>query len=259
VLHRSGDLQGAIRTYEKAVAAAPNDERNADVLERWRREAALHDRMQQSLNERFTVRFEGPEEAGLATRVLAALDRVYWRLGEALGAFPDRPVTVVLYTTEQFRDITRSPPWAAAAYDGTIRVPIRGALGKEAELDRVLSHEYVHALVRVLAARNVPTWLNEGVATAFEADDVLTWAQERVRRAGTALTFDVLGTSFGRFSGDQAQLAYATSALAVRRMVDEVGGVALANLLRDLGAGLDFATAFAHRVQRPFAEWSAQR
>jgi hypothetical protein len=35
------------------------------MLGRWRREAEL-DRMRESLNERFTVSFEGPEEAMLA-------------------------------------------------------------------------------------------------------------------------------------------------------------------------------------------------
>jgi tetratricopeptide (TPR) repeat protein len=256
VLYRMGDLSGAIRTYEKVVVETPNEPRVVDALERWRREAELHDRMLHSLNERFTVLFEGPAEEQLATRALESLDRAYWRLGEALGTFPNAPVTIILYTAEQFRDITRSPAWAAAAYDGAIRVPMRGALQSPKELDRVLGHEYAHALVRTLAARNVPTWLNEGIATAFEADD-LDWAQKAVRDAGQALSLGTLRNSFGRLTGTQAQLAYATSALAVRRMLDEAGGFAIANLLRDLGEGIDFDAAFLHRIQRSFAEWAS--
>ena len=113
---------------ERAVGEAPADTRLAEMLGRWRREAELHDRMQQSLNERFTVSFEGPEEATLAAQALESLDRAYWRIGEALSTYPNRPISVVLYTGEQFHDITRSPAWAAGAYDGTIRVPMRGAL-----------------------------------------------------------------------------------------------------------------------------------
>jgi hypothetical protein len=67
----------------------------------------------------------------------------------------------------------------------------------------------------------------------------------------------VLSTSFGRFTGAQAQLAYATSALAVRRMLHEAGGFAVANLIRDLGVGVDFDRAFAHRMQRSFEEFQA--
>jgi tetratricopeptide (TPR) repeat protein len=258
VLYRTGDLPGAISTLERVVADEPGDQRSRETLDRWRREAELHDRMRHSLNERFTVSFEGPEETELAARALESLDRAYWRIGEALSTFPNAPISVVLYTSEQFRDVTRSPGWAAAAYDGTIRVPVGGALENPPELDRVLAHEFTHAVVRAIAPRNVPTWLNEGLATALETGD-MTWAQERVARAAQPMPLVALRAGFGRMTGDQAQLAYATSALAVRRMLDEAGGFAMTNLLRDLGEGVEFDVAFAHRIQRSFAEWTASR
>ena len=59
--------------------------------------------------------------------------------------------------------------------------------------------------------------------------------------------------SVARLNGAGAELAYASSALAVRRMLDEAGGFAIANLLRDLGAGVAFETAFARRMNRPLA------
>jgi tetratricopeptide (TPR) repeat protein len=258
IRYRGGDLFGAIGLYERVVADAPADPRTRDTLDRWHREAELHDRLRQSLNDRFTVSFEGPAEAPLAAQALESLDRAYWRIGQALSTYPTRPVSVVLYTTEQFRDITRSPAWAAGAYDGTIRVPLRGALENPAELDRVLAHEFTHALIHTLASRNVPTWLNEGLAAAFERDD-LEWAQGRVRAAAQPIPLAMLRTSFSRLSAAQAQLAYATSALAVRQMLDEVGGIGLANLLRDLGAGVDFDAAFGHRLQQSFTDWIASR
>jgi tetratricopeptide (TPR) repeat protein len=254
VQHRMGDVRGAILTLDLVVANAPGDVAARATLERWRRELELHDRMLQAIGERFTVSFEGPSEAALANEALASLDRAYWRIGAILGAYPATAVPVVLYTTEQFRDVTRSPAWAAGAYDGTIRVPMRGALDKRDELDRVLAHEFTHALVRTLAARGVPTWLNEGLASALEADD-LTWAGERVREAPGRIPLRTLQSGFSRLDGAQAQLAYATSALAVRRMLDEAGGAAMANLLRDLGEGVDFEAAFLHRMQRPLADF----
>ena len=47
------------------------------------------------------------------------------------------------------------------------------------------------------------------------------------------------------------------SARDVARMLDVAGGFAVANLLRDLGDGVDFDTAFAHRIQRSFADFQA--
>ena len=122
VLHRSGDLLAAIRTYEMLTTEAPDDKEALASLERWRSEAELHNRMQQAIGQHFTVSFEGPEEAALATKALDSLERAYWRVGDTLGTSPARPIAVVLYSSEQFRDITRSPSWAAGAYDGTIRV-----------------------------------------------------------------------------------------------------------------------------------------
>ena len=254
--YRMGERLLAVRTYQTLVAMVPDDRDARATLERWQREADLHDRMQQAVGSHFTVSFDGPAEAALAAEALDALDRAYWRVGQLLGTYPSDPIAVVLYTGEQFRDITRAPSWAAGAYDGVIRVPMRGALDKREELDRVLSHEFTHALIRTLASRGVPAWLNEGLATALEAG-TLEWA-ERQAAAQDPVPLRALQAGFGRFTGAEAQLAYATSALAARRLLEEAGGFAIANLLRDLGEGLDFNTAFLHRIQQPFAEFQAR-
>jgi hypothetical protein len=125
---------------------------------------------------------------------------------------------------------------------------MRGALDNAAELDRVLAHEFTHALVRTLASRGVPVWLNEGLATAVDSGD-LGWAETSVQKSAAVVPLRALQSGFGRFTGDQAELAYATSALAVRRLLHEAGGFAIANLLRDIGAGVNFDTAFLHRMQ----------
>ena len=151
VQYRLGDVAAAIATLELSSLLRQATAVPGQTLERWRRELDLHDRMQQASARTSPSSFEGPAEEALATAALASLDRAYWRIGAILGAFPNHAVPVVLYTSEQFRDITRSPSWAAAAYDGTIRVPMRGALDNRRELDRVLAHEFTHALVRTLA------------------------------------------------------------------------------------------------------------
>jgi len=255
ILYRLGDRTAAMQTYETLLAETPADRDARATLDRWRREAELHDRMQQAIGNHFTVSFEGPEEAELAAQAIASLDRAYWRISQLLGVFPGEPIGVVLYTTEQFRDITRSPPWAAGAYDGIIRVPVRGGNAQPGEMDRVLAHEFAHALIRTLARRGVPTWLNEGLATALETGD-LTWAEARLAKT-RPVPLRALESGFSRLNGAQAQLAYATSALAARKMIEEAGGVAVANLLRDLGEGVAFEAAFLHRMQRTFADFEA--
>jgi hypothetical protein len=256
VLHRRGDLLGAIRIYASLAADPAADKSTQATLDRWRREFDLQLRMQQAFGDRFAVSFEGPAEDVLAAKAVSSLSHALDRICPVLNTYPTRTIPVVLYTTEQFSDITRAPAWAAGAYDGTIRVPMRGALDEEGELDRVLAHELTHALVHTLAAAAIPTWLNEGLATALESTS-LDWARQTVAHA-QPVSLAVLARSFNRLTGGQAKLAYATSALVVQRMLDEAGGIAVANLIHDLGDGVDFETAFAHRIQRSFEDFEAE-
>jgi len=249
VLYRLGDLPGAIAVYTGLSREFPDEKQVAALLAQWQREADLHARMQQTVGAHFVVSFEGPAEAGLAADVLDALDRAYWRIGDALAVYPAQPIPVVLYSEEQFRDITRSPRWAAGAYDGTIRVPVRGALDDRLELDRVLAHEFTHALVHTIAPRRVPAWLDEGLAAALESPDT-GWATRELAATRLRAPLSALSSSFGRFSGAEARVAYAESAVAATALLAGDGGFAVANLLRDIADDVPFAEAFARRMQR---------
>jgi tetratricopeptide (TPR) repeat protein len=254
LLYHDGDLDGAIRVYDDAAARRPHDAQLTSRLERWRQEAALDDAFRRTMSTNFTVMFEGPAEEPLAARALEVLEASYWRVGTALFTYPPEVLTVVLYTQEQFRDITRSPAWAGGLFDGKIRVPVRGALEHPEEFERVLTHEFTHALVRGLASRGVPTWLNEGLAGVFERGD-LAWAEQTVREAKTLIPLSDLHGSFSGFSGEQAKLAYAESALAARALLDQSSAPSLVALLTDLGRGVAFDEAFAQRILVPYSDF----
>ena len=119
----------------------------------------------------------------------------------------------------------------------------------------VAQHEYIHALLDA-AMPGVPLWLNEGLASVLESDD-LDWANRTVAEVGRMPSLQRLAAPFATLSGGDAQLAYAASAVAVRRLLDQAGGVAIANLLRDLGEGIDFEKAFLHRIQKSLADFEA--
>jgi tetratricopeptide (TPR) repeat protein len=256
VIKRQGDLAEAIRLYEIVATEVPEDAGVRDTLDRWKREKDLHERMRLEVGDHFTVSFEGPEDAAMAAQALESLNKAFWRISEVFGTFPAKSIPVVLYSGEQFSDITRSPKWAAAAFDGIIRIPMRGAGEKGEDLDRVLAHEFSHALVRSLATRGLPTWLNEGLASVLESDD-LSWATSTVEKLPKLPSLTTLSGPFGKLSGADAQVAYAASAIAAKRLLDEAGGAAIANLLRDLGEGVEFESAFLHRIQRSLAEFEA--
>jgi len=253
--YRAGDLEAAIKTYDDALAVEPNQGQIKSRLESWRKEAALHNRFQQNLSPHFTVLFEGPAEQRLAAAAVDALEAAYWRIGTALLAYPPTVITVVLYTDEQFRDITRSPTWAGGVFDGKIRVPMRGALNDPRQLEKVLAHEFTHALVKSLAPRGVPTWVDEGLAVVFEMGD-LKWAERLARQAPSLIPLPRLHDGFVSLPAEQVPLAYAESALAVRMLIERGGIPALTALLQDLAEGKEFTQAFERRVFLSYPEFS---
>ena len=182
------------------------------------------------------------------------LEAAYLRIGTALYTYPADVITVVLYTREQFHDITQSPEWAGGAYDGRIRVPVQGALADPAEFERVLTHEFTHALVHSVAGKGVPFWLDEGLAVRFEGSDPEP-GRARVRTAGALLPLPRLERSFSSLSAKEAALAYAQSAVAVQRMFDEAGAPAIVSLLEAIGSGTPFAEAFEHTMLVLYAEF----
>ncbi len=71
------------------------------------------------------------------------------------------------------------------------------------------------------------------------------------------MTLDALRQPFHRMSDKNARQAYAFSAFAVQRLLDEAGGFAIISLLHDIGEGADFETAFAYHMQRSVADFEA--
>ena len=256
MLYESGDIEGAIRVYDAALVRSPDQARMQERVEEWRREAALHDGFRRAQGGHFTVLFEGPAEEEAAVAAVDVLEDAYGRIGDFLQTFPAETVTVVLYTQQQFRDVTRTPGWSGGLFDGRIRLPIRGGLADRREFERVLTHEYVHALLHSVAAGGVPAWLNEGLAAALEPDGI-----DRARRdiaRGPVVPLSGLGSSFAALPPAAVPGAYAGSALAAQEILDRAGASRLMGLIADLGTGADFDRAFTSWIQMPFVDFERE-
>lgn len=258
VLYQSGDLDGAIETYQRALVLSPNHPQLTRQLDAWRKEAELHSGFRQALGNHFTVMFEGPAEAELASRAVALLEAAYWRIGTALATYPTGVTTVILYTREQFHDITRSPSWAGGSFDGRIRVPVQGALQNRAEFERVLAHEFTHALIQSVATRDVPTWLHEGLADCFDGSDIRK-KEQQIRQAEARVPLSRLEGSFDELTAREAALAYAESAVAVHKLLEDPGPLAIANLLTDIARGVPFNEAFERNVFISYADFQKKQ
>jgi tetratricopeptide (TPR) repeat protein len=238
LLYRQGDLELAIKTYERALPSAPPSVAVAmrGRLAAWREEASLPQNRDAIKDDRFTIGFDGPVQQKLAARATSVLSAAFWRIGKTLGAYPSAPINVILYSERQFHDITGAPEWSAGGFDGQIRMPIRGATQNLAEFDRVLIHELTHAMLKSVASRNLPAWLNEGLAMYFEGRDTAL-SERRLAAARLFVPLAALQTSFARLNTAQAVIAYEESAFATRALLDRIGPAGVGQLLQDLSAG----------------------
>ena len=251
IVYDQGDVDLAIQIYEQALKYARTNQTLASRLKAWRDDAAKERRVDGP----FSIAFEGPAEARLATHASAVLDAAYWRIGKALGTYPSQPVEVIFYTLKQFRDITGAPEWAGGSFDTRIRIPVQGALAAPQSFDRVLTHELAHAMIAGIAGRGVPAWLHEGLATYFEPGDVAR-AEQRWKASRMLIPLDALQDGFGRFDGREARIAYDESLVAASVLMAHLGpNVVL--LLQDLDRGNELSLALT-RVGFKYADFEGE-
>jgi Tetratricopeptide repeat/Peptidase MA superfamily len=256
VAYAAGDLDLAIRAGERAAALQPRDPRLADQLTSWRREAGVHNSYIEKPAAHFRILYEGATDPTIGDRVASVLERNYTRVGQTLNSDLQDTLTVVLYTNREFQDITRSPAWAAGGYDGRIRVAVGGGLRSPADLERVVTHELVHAMIASLAPRRIPAWLNEGLATHLESTEH-AWVAPTIAAAGSVPALETLANGFGSLDERQALVAYAESQVAAEILCRQLGANVGAFLqMVGGGASVDQSLlAFQVQPESFHAEW----
>ena len=255
IAYELGDSALAIKSLERAVAERPRDRALADLLDRWKRESKMHGSYIERPIEHFHILYEGGTQQQIGAQVGRVLENEYGRLGRLLNTTPSGPITVVLYTNQTFHDLTKSPAWASGHYDGRIRVAVGGSYASR-DLDRVLTHELVHAMVASAAPRRVPAWLNEGLATYLESAD-RGWIPAVLRGTTTRLPFEALTAGFSGLDEETAAVAYAQSAIAAEILHSRLGSN-ISGFVKLVGDGttLDRALLEYHFQPEAFhAEW----
>ena len=123
-------------------------------------------------------------------------------------------------------------------------------------LDRVLRHEYTHALVHDRTRGRAPTWLSEGLAIACEGRDTDN-ERQIVQSSDHLIPIRELHGSFLTLPRTEVPLAYAESAAAVEYLLRRHGSPAMRALLARLGRAGDFAAAFQDATGTTYAKFQA--
>jgi hypothetical protein len=194
----------------------------------------------------FLVKFEGGENAVAGHLIGLLLEEAYFKVGSDLGHYPEERIEALLYSKEAFRDITRSPSWAGAIYDGRIKLPVGGLTGKTSALEEVIFHEYTHAVVKELSNGKAPVWLNEGLAQYEEGKSAAPYARALSGLASKGnLRLRPLEGSFMGLGPQEAGAAYVLSLSATEYIIREFGLSPVRSMLERLGEGMELQEAIS--------------
>ncbi len=251
------DQTRALAMFEKAIAAGADRPGLADTVARLRREAAIEDGYHKLGSSHFTIKFEGRENTEAGRLVLNALEDAYRRIGARFAYYPLEQLEVILYPDEAFREVTNTPHWSGAVYDGRIKLPIGGLERGTERLARTLRHEYAHAAIVTLSRGKAPVWLNEGLAqVAEETDDPGRTGRLRAALDNEGLPkLTDLETGFTRFDRAQASLAYAEAYAAAGYLLEKKGGYNVRRLLEAMATANTTDDAFRQALSLPYAEF----
>jgi hypothetical protein len=256
---QEGELDQARREWEAALAAAgPHAQGLRAKLDRLAREAEAEAGFGRDVSRHFTLQFDGPVPPDVARTALRLLEEAYNRLWREFGRSPQHDIPVLLYSHDLFSEVTRSPRWVAATYDGKIRVPVGGLAGTaDAErLGTILAHELTHAFIRANTPGSLPLWFEEGLAGHFQG----MTGEDAVR------ALHHWGVRFGRLDevsaslrgGHDVEAAYAAAALAVAEMVRMDGFWLPRRTLERVAGGSPFAEAFRDSAGIALPEFEEQ-
>ena len=256
IAYRRDDLQAARPRFESALRLDPSDVAVRERLDLILAEAGAQKDVRRLESRHFTVRFEGEQGKAPAQAVLARLESARQEIGRRWGVYPDRKIPVVLSAGGTFHEHAQAPDWAQGLFDGKIRLPAEGAMRDRVALDRVLRHEYTHALVQDRTRGLAPTWLSEGLAIACEGR-ATDRERQIVQSSNHLIPIRELHGSFLTLPRTEVPLAYAESAAVVEYLLRRHGETAIRTLLTRVGEVKDFAAAFEDATGAPYAEFQA--
>ena len=237
------ELGKAKESWEQALKLAPSRQDVRQLLENLPRETAIENSLTRSDTYPFIVRFaEGQGSVDLGS-VRILLRDAYRQVGQQFQYFPDHSITVILYPRAAFEQVKGISHQVGGLYDGKIRLPLNSGYGSDTEIQRILWHEYTHAIVHDLARGRCPLWLNEGLATVQESRVVPVQLQDftAALREGKLFPWDQFWDK--PYEESQLRLCYEQAYVIAQYLVKRWGWEKMVGLLNRLGQGYPIADA----------------
>jgi len=253
--HGSNKLEPAIREWKRALALRPDPDVER-ALDKALKDQRTESEFREGETRHFTLRYHGGAEPQLAKDVLRTLEEHFRTIEFELNYAPPDPIGVLLYTEQDFVDITRAPSWAGAANDGRIRMPVQGLTSVTDHLSSTLKHELTHSFIFQKTRGRAPVWLHEGIAQWMEGkrsrDNANLLIQAYEQKLSVPLR--VMEKSFSEMPTDVAAYAYAWSLGVIEYIAQANGSGDIARILEGINTESTAEEAVRSVLHMDYAE-----
>lgn len=258
-------LPEAKENYQIAYALLP-EPFIKEKLEKLLKEAPVEQKLSTYQEEHFIIRYHNSDKKVEGYVLRDFLRDAYRALSRDFAYYFSHQVVVLLYSQEEYQQITNAPHWASGLYDGKVRMPMTGEGYITQDLKALTHHELTHAFIASMSRNRAPSWINEGLAE-YEENKVKPVNLDLFNTSassGSLFPLDQLMNEQSVASmQDAAQISlfYQQSFHVVRYLVGRYGMFHLKQMLQKFGEGKNSYEAVQEilqiSVQKLDREWKA--
>jgi len=234
IYYDKNELLKAIKNWEIAQLHSPHEIIQSRIIKA-KKELKHDEKLSDKISCNFILKYD-QDDAYSSELVLHSLVNAYNQLAYDFGLYENNEFTVILYSHEDFTNILNVPSWAAAIYDGKIRIPFNYASLDIDELESIIRHELTHAILHRIAGDKVPAWLHEGIAQYKDGvndSDVKKALKEAVLN-NRMVPISELQAGFGNIKDTaQVKVAYAESLDFIEHLINNYGFYTLLDILNN--------------------------
>lgn len=228
------DNRAALEDWRKSLELDPNPQLQA-LYAKVDRETKNDTSRETLYGVRVVLRYDDvvvPAET--ARRMVALVDDTYSRVSAELGCTTKERIPTIVQSREAYLKTTGAAEWSGGLFDGRIHIPTAEGQQLDAALQKVLTHETVHACLAMLGSW--PAWLHEGMAQRLsgEVQSPETVAKlKQLAKAGRLPKLSQLTGGWMGLDAHNAALAYAFALAAVNSLYESSHADGVRNLLHN--------------------------
>jgi tetratricopeptide (TPR) repeat protein len=237
IYYYTQQLQKALVCFENALKNDPKLDYAKERIESLKKEISVEGKLTDTKYSIFRILYNSDNKKVDISAVQKALWEAYYDIGAQFQNYPQHTIVVILYSPAEFKTIRETPTWVAGIYDGKIRIPYPQGI-EMAEVEKIIRHEYTHAILHEITDGKCANWLNEGLARLMESktygEDKPNYVQ--LKKAYKESALNNLETLSGNFiftkDDKKAALAYQQSTALVTYIIDTYGFYKVRNMLK---------------------------